>query len=309
MATGDRRKHRKSKCRKNDNSREHSATAQYYPPCRRENCESHLNAASCQGSGEAERPPHRQRQAGASYTGARPARATPRRRNPFGGRVGEDRYERGALCAARPFSALLTVCPLTEYGIRRAAAPAEPEAQPRASRASDRAARPAARLTAVGELPARLKALAQCGSRSPVGLDCPKRSRPVQLPRTDGQDEVTWAAVALGASPARAHRVSDPEVAADAVAMDVTPSVPVADSSPALPVISVPAPVEAPLPAPTAVDRIEPPIVSEPAPAAVTLSVSEPVPEAAPSVVTENVSAVATVVVESEERLAAPAEP
>ncbi|XP_049783252.1 uncharacterized protein LOC126184725 [Schistocerca cancellata] len=140
-------------------------------------------------------------------------------------------------------------------------------------------------------------------------MDCPKRSRPVQLPRTDGQDEVTWAAVALGASPARAHRVSDPEVAADAVAMDVTPSVPVADSSPALPVISVPAPVEAPLPAPTAVDRIEPPIVSEPAPAAVTLSVSEPVPEAAPSVVTENVSAVATVVVESEERLAAPAEP
>ncbi|XP_049775590.1 calphotin-like [Schistocerca cancellata] len=91
--------------------------------------------------------------------------------------------------------------------------------------------------------------------------------------------------------------------------MDVTPSVPVADSSPALPVISVPAPVEAPLPAPTAVDRIAPPIVSAPAPAAVTLSVSEPVPEAAPSVVTENVSAVATVVVESEERLAAPAEP
>ncbi|XP_049798371.1 nascent polypeptide-associated complex subunit alpha, muscle-specific form-like [Schistocerca nitens] len=126
---------------------------------------------------------------------------------------------------------------------------------------------------------------------------------------SDGQDEVTWAAVALGASPARARRVSDPEVPADAVAMDVTPSVPVADSSPALPVLSLPDTVEAPLPAPTVVDRIEPPIVSEPAPAAATLSVSEPVPEAASSVVTEPVSAAATVVVDSEERLDAPAEP
>ncbi|XP_049794329.1 nascent polypeptide-associated complex subunit alpha, muscle-specific form-like [Schistocerca nitens] len=125
----------------------------------------------------------------------------------------------------------------------------------------------------------------------------------------DGQDEVTWAAVALGASPARARRVSDPEVPADAVAMDVTPSVPVADSSPALPVLSLPDTVEAPLPAPTVVDRIEPPIVSEPAPAAATLPVSEPVPEAASSVVTETGSAAATVVVDSEERLDAPAEP
>ncbi|XP_047104684.1 calphotin-like [Schistocerca piceifrons] len=139
--------------------------------------------------------------------------------------------------------------------------------------------------------------------------DCPKRSRPVQLPRTDGQDEVTWAAVALRPSPARASRVSDPEIATAAVAMDVTPSVLVADSSPALPLISLPVNVAAPVPDPPAVNRIGLPIVSDPAPAAVTLSVSEPVPEAAPSVVPETVSAVATVVVDREGRNDAPAEP
>ncbi|XP_049800120.1 translation initiation factor IF-2-like [Schistocerca nitens] len=139
--------------------------------------------------------------------------------------------------------------------------------------------------------------------------DCPKRSRPVQLPRTDGQDEVTWAAVALGASPARASRVSVPEIVDDVVDMDVTPPVLVADGSPALPVLSVPVQVAAPVPAPPAVDELGLPIVSDPVPAAVTLSVSEPVPEAAPSVVPKNVSDAATVVVDREERLDAPAEP
>ncbi|XP_049848661.1 uncharacterized protein LOC126315461, partial [Schistocerca gregaria] len=125
----------------------------------------------------------------------------------------------------------------------------------------------------------------------------------------DGQDEVTWASVALGASPARASRVSAPELATDFVAMDVTPSVPVADSSPTLPVISLPVDVAATVPDTQAVDRIELPIVSDPVPAAVTLSVSEPVSEAAPSVMNENVSASATVAVDREERLDAPAEP
>ncbi|XP_049794439.1 KH domain-containing protein 3-like [Schistocerca nitens] len=91
--------------------------------------------------------------------------------------------------------------------------------------------------------------------------------------------------------------------------MDVTPPVLVADSSPALPVLSVPVQVAAPVPAPPAVDELGLPIVSDPVPAAVTLSVSEPVPEAAPSVVPKNVSDAATVVVDREERLDAPAEP